>query len=223
MASQVDVCNLALAHCGDAAQVTSLDPADGSPQAGHCARFYPMAVQSILEMHPWGFATLRVALALSTQTSSEWEYVYIGPLDVANYLVVMDPNVEDQFVTQIPQVGMWPNSLTTQVGVPTPQPFVVETDTNGNDLIYTNQQDAILLYTTTAALDPTKWSPLFTEAVSYKLASFLAGPLIKGQEGRQVASAMSQAFERVLSKAINSDANQRRVQPASTTPWNVSR
>ena len=46
MASDVDVCNLALAHLGDEATVASISPPEGSAQAGHCARFYPMARDS---------------------------------------------------------------------------------------------------------------------------------------------------------------------------------
>lgn len=223
MASQVDICNLALGLLGDVANVTSINPPDASAQAGHCARFFPMAVQSYLERHSWGFATLRTSLALSTVTSNEWQYVYVGPPNVANYLAVYDPNSGDQTVNPLPNIGLRPGALTTQVGTPTPQPFVVETDAAGDDLIYTNQQDAMLLYTSAAIFDPTKWSPLFTEAVSYKLASFLAGPLIKGQEGRQVGMQMGQMAERILSDAINSDANQRRLAPAATTPWVVNR
>ena len=59
MASEVDICNLALSHLGDTATIASLDPPEGSAQAEHCARFYPIARDSLLEMHAWGFATSR--------------------------------------------------------------------------------------------------------------------------------------------------------------------
>jgi hypothetical protein len=41
VASSVDIANLALAHLGDEAAVTSFDPPDGSAQAEHCARLLP--------------------------------------------------------------------------------------------------------------------------------------------------------------------------------------
>ena len=43
MPSEVDICNLALGHLGDSATVATIDPPEGSAQAEHCARFYPIA------------------------------------------------------------------------------------------------------------------------------------------------------------------------------------
>ena len=63
MASEVEICNLALAHLGDEATVASIDPPEGSAQAEHCQRFYPVSRNSLLEMHDWAFATKRATLA----------------------------------------------------------------------------------------------------------------------------------------------------------------
>ena len=54
MASEIAICNLALSHLGDAANIASIDPPEGSAQAEHCATFYPIARDSLLEMHDWG-------------------------------------------------------------------------------------------------------------------------------------------------------------------------
>ena len=59
MSSEVAICNLALAHLGDSATVASIDPPEGSAQSEHCARFYPIARDALLEMHAWKFATRR--------------------------------------------------------------------------------------------------------------------------------------------------------------------
>ena len=72
MASPVDICNTALAYLGDVANVVSIDPAEGSAQAEHCARFYPLARDALLEMHDWGFATRRVALAGLANPTTQW-------------------------------------------------------------------------------------------------------------------------------------------------------
>ena len=56
MASVVDICNLALAHIGDDATVSSIDPPEGSAQAEHCKRFYAIARDTMLQMHNWNFA-----------------------------------------------------------------------------------------------------------------------------------------------------------------------
>lgn len=222
MASDVDICNLALAHLGDAAQVSSINPPDASAQAGHCARFYPIARNSLMERHPWGFCTKRVSLALSSNTSNQWQYVYVGPSDVANYLTITDPNAPDDFSGALPIYGIVPLGTNAQPGVYEPQPFVVETDATGVDLVYTNQANAVLKYSAIIT-DTSTFSPLFTEALSYYLASMLAGPLIKGSEGRQVAGQMLSAFNATFARATESDANQRRTQIAQSVSWMVNR
>jgi len=63
MASDVDLGNLMLSHLGDDATVTNLNPPEGSSQAEHVAVFFPIARDSLLEMHNWNFATRRAPLA----------------------------------------------------------------------------------------------------------------------------------------------------------------
>ena len=63
MASDVDICNLALSFLGDDANVSSISPPEGSQQSEHCARFYPIARDGLLQMHNWNWASRRVALS----------------------------------------------------------------------------------------------------------------------------------------------------------------
>ena len=72
MASVADICNVALSHIGDEGVVVSIDPADGSSQAGHCKRFYPIARKAMIEMGAWNFALKRVEMAEVANTSSVW-------------------------------------------------------------------------------------------------------------------------------------------------------
>ena len=69
MSSVIDICNLALSHLGDTATVASIDPPEGSAQAEHCSRFYPVARDAMLELFNWKFATRRATLALLTADS----------------------------------------------------------------------------------------------------------------------------------------------------------
>ena len=62
MSSVVDICNIALSRLGDRATVTSIDPPEGSAQADHCRRFYPIALKTILATYNWSFATTRKEL-----------------------------------------------------------------------------------------------------------------------------------------------------------------
>ncbi len=226
MASEVDICNDALAVCGDAANISSINPPDTSAQAGHCSRFYPMARDQLLDMHPWNFATTRTALALTTETSNQWQYVYSLPSNCIRALVVMDPMAPDDFSTPIPLYGVYPYPYPGQNNIPavyTPQPFIVETDVNGNKILYTAQANAQLTYIA-AVTDTTKFSPTFIEALVVLLASKLAGPIIKGQEGRQMAATLRQEFNsEQFPRAAAMDSNQRHTAIAQSVAWIVNR
>ena len=222
MASEVDICNIALGHLGDAATVSSIDPPEGSAQAEHCSRFYPIARDSLLELHAWNFATTRVQLASLGSGWPEWQYCYASPTDAVNLLAVLDPNASDDY-----SVGN--NFGFTQTGIPlvgsgtyTPQPFSQETLSDGTLVIYTNQPDAVLRYTRSVT-DTTIFSPLFVDALTWYLASYLAGPIIKGEQGAAEAKRCMQMFGAVFAKATASDANQRRTKIAPNVGWIAGR
>ena len=64
MATEIDICNQALALLGERADVTSIKPVEGGRFAERCARDYPIARNLVLEAYPWSFATRRAALAV---------------------------------------------------------------------------------------------------------------------------------------------------------------
>jgi hypothetical protein len=174
MSSDVDICNSALAVLGDEASVASINPPDGSAQASHCARFYPLARDALLEMHNWGFATTRAPLALlATNPStdpyntalSSWAYAYAVPSDAINYLEVMDPGAVDEYSTGIQLANTIAGMPNVGLGKYVPQPFEIESGTDGSDILYTNQENAMLRYTRLVT-DTTKFTPLFTEALT---------------------------------------------------------
>jgi hypothetical protein len=233
---------MALAHLGDVANIASINPPSGEPQASHCSRFYPIARDALLEMKAWGFATVRVQLALApvnpttftttitssggtttTSTNSTWQYAYAAPSNVLKYLAILDPQTSDDYSVGVQMSGVGPYSApVVGLGVYTPQPFEVETDGNGNTVILTNQANAVLRYTQ-GITDTTKFSPLFVTTLSHYLASMVAGPLLKGEAGRAVAKEQLTIMEGFLAKAAESDASQRKVSPAMGAQWMVNR
>lgn len=223
MASDVDLANGALSALGDVAVVTSTSGGDTSFQGVLVNRFYPIALQAMQEDHTWGFCTKRATLVVEgSVTPVGWQYAYAAPADaVLNYLTILDSAAADQWSGPVLLANIVPGQLQSLIGIYEPQPFVVE-ELSGADVIYTNQANATLLYTTYIT-DTTQFSPLFNQAFIYLLASHLAGPIIKGQEGRAVASAMLKMHDYWIGKAKNSDANQRRSQIAHSVPWIVSR
>jgi hypothetical protein len=221
--ADIDICNLALSHLGDIATVASI-AAPTTPQERYCAKFYPLARDITLEKHLWAFATVRAALAASvTAPPSTWAYAYSAPADVVNYIAVLDPNAADDQSAMMQ--FFYPGPLVAPVsnlGAYTPQPFTVEQDGSGGAIIYTNQQDAVLRYTKTVT-DPSKWPTTFIEALSYRLAAMLAGPIIKGDEGRKVAQSMQQLAEVKQIEAEGSNANSGDVRSVPGAAWIVNR
>jgi hypothetical protein len=222
MSSAVQICNLALAHLGDTATVSSIDPPEGSAQAEHCSRFYPIAVDSLLEMHYWNFTMRRVVLASLTSVWPEWLYAYAVPSDANNLISVLPPDSVDDYSTKFSPTDT-PNfahnySPMIAAGRYAPQPYTLETLDNGTQVLYTNQENAVLRYTAHIT-DPTQFSPLFVMTLSYHLASMLAGPIIKGDAGAAEAKRLTQLMAVYLQRATASDSNQRNSKPDIVIPW----
>jgi hypothetical protein len=225
MATEVDICNLALSRIGDRANVSSISPVDGSAQSQHCARFYPMARDTMLEMHPWGFATTRLALALvGTNTTTEWDYTYQEPNDLLNVLAVLPPDAADDYSTALPAPNyFYPGAVVQGGAIYSSQPYSCEIDPlTGSGVIYSDQANAVLRYSKRVS-DPQQFSPLFTDALSWLLASYLAGAIVKGSEGAQLAQTCRKAASDLLAQATMSDANQGRATPVQSTPWITGR
>lgn len=169
MASEVEIANLALAHLGDSATVSSLSPPEGSAQAEKCARFYPLARDVMQEDFVWNFCVRRKMLALiGGWSSGKWAYAYAAPSEMLRPISVSHP---DASADQVDALGGRP-------GVP----FRLEGTDTGQVVILTNLPDAELRYTVKVR-DSTKFSAQFVEALSWRLASMLAGPILKGDAG----------------------------------------
>lgn len=222
MASEVDICNLALAHLGDVATVSSINPPEGSAQAQHCAMFYPIARDSLLEMNSWGFSTKRVSLAEVTAEWPEWDYAYAVPADAVNFIAVLPPDAQDDYSTRFSPTdtpGYYANnSPIMAAGRYVPQPFTIEVNSTGQHVLLTDQENAVLRYTGLTT-NPTEFSPLFVMTLSWHLASMLAGPVIKGDAGAAEAKRCQQMMGVYLSQAKSSDANQRSIKPEHIVKW----
>lgn len=205
MPSVVAICNTALSRLGDSATVASIDPPEGSAQAEHCAVFYPIARDTLLEMHEWGFATRRASLALlSNQSSWNWRYAYARPSSCIKVISVL----REQDCAQDRGVD-----------------YQTEANESGTQVILTNLENATVRYIAQVQ-DSTKFSPLFTDALAWLLASYLAGPVIKGDVGREAGRACYATFMQQMSAAKVSDSNQQSGDPRRDerqTEWIAAR
>lgn len=201
MSSVVDIANIALSHIGDSATVASLDPPEGSVQAEHCAQFYPIARDALLESHTWKFATRRKRAALLDTESWSWLYAYAQPAGCLKIVAVLadgaDPNAEGES-------------------------YEAEIDDDGSIIILTNVENAIIKFIS-AVTDTAKFSPLFTTALTWQLASMIAGPVLKGDVGAAEAKRCTGLAQAYLSAAKDSDATQRKTDPTHSVGWIVGR
>lgn len=205
MATEVGIANLALSRLGETATISSLSPPEGSAEAQHCATWLPIARDSLLSLHPWSFATVRSRPALRVfdeDLYAEWSYVYARPNGCIRVLAVLPEGYTDQIIDA--------------------QAFSSETSEAGEDLILTNTENAILRWIKRVT-NPAVYSPLFVEALSYMLASALAGQLIKGEEGRKASTDAYRAAMALVLTASGQDANQSRLLDNYKPVWLTDR
>lgn len=165
MASEVDICNMALTHLGDAGNVASIDPPEASTQARYCARYYPVARDEVLESHTWRFNTRRKALAsvdLPAEVEDEWAYAYALPGDCLRPVAVYVPGVTDRGETE---------------------DFTIETAGDGSQILLTDVDGAHLKYLIRVS-DASRFPPTVVAAIAARLAYRLALPITKSTDTR---------------------------------------
>jgi hypothetical protein len=194
MASDTDICNLALSHLGDEASVVTIDPPEGSPQADHCARFYPIARDSVLQMMAPSFATRRASMGLLTSPTAAWTYAYAKPSQCLRVLAVLPADATSDTVDALGTV---------------PREYALESLDDGTEVILTNEPDAVIKYVVRVT-DTAKFSPLVITTISHQLAAALAGPVLKGDAGRAEGKAQLQLAAAWMAKANVSDASQQK-------------
>jgi hypothetical protein len=205
MATAIDICNMALSHLGQDSQVVNIDPPDPDPMSRRCAIFYPQARDEALQSANWSFNTRRAPLAeFSDVPLFGWRRAYALPAECLHVAGVFPPDAFSDLSPVYrtdPYGSQWP----LFAGY-TPQPYVVE-ERDGSPVLYTDQENAVVLYRAKIT-DATRFTPLFSTAVSYRLAAFLAGPIIRGSEGANAAKEYLSIYAEFLSRASIVDANQ---------------
>lgn len=188
--SQIAIWNLALGRLGDGATVGA--PDERSRQAELCRQFYPLARRAVLEMRDWNFNTRIAALApvAAPPEAAEWRAAYAFPTNALRVFRVGD--------------GYSLAGSADAKGAD----FEVITAADGARIILTDWPEAACKFTIDV-VDEARWSPLFTDALTWYLAATLAGPLLLGETGRNQGRAMLQEFRAVLGEAERSDANQK--------------
>ena len=167
MTSIVSICNLALSNIGkDNIQALS----DAGAEARACRQFFDHTRDLLLQAYPWRFAGKTQSLAeVPNDKPGAWKYAYRKPTDCL----------------KIREVRPEYSELDVDISSAKTDDYGIKHDIEG-DTIYCDISPAFLRYTYRLT-DPTKFSPLFVEALGWHLAVRLAMPLTRDPKVRSDA------------------------------------
>ena len=184
MSSVVFICNLALSNIGKT-NIVALSEA--SAEARACNQFYEHSRDLLLQQYPWRFAGKTASLAeLTNDKPGRWAHAYQRPTDCLKVRWLRPSYSEDDYQ---------PTTVKTETGYPH--------DIEGQT-IYTDLSPAFLRYTQRLT-DPTKFTALFIDALSWHLAVRLAMPLTRDPKARADAWAVAKQMQ---ASAEMHDANE---------------
>jgi hypothetical protein len=189
MASEIQICNLALSHLGGG-RIQSIN--DNAKEAIECKILYPMVLESTLRSHKWAFATKRLLLGLLDEEVPGFRFVYRYPGDC---LVAREIYSVNQFDKVKFEIALGKD--------------------NQSRVILSDQESAVLIYTAKVE-NANIFDSIFIEALSWKLAGELAISLKGNTDLMQLSI---QNFEHILSKAQTASANEGFIKPEDDNPY----
>lgn len=185
MASNTEICNIALSHVGVGKSIANLDT-EQSQEAVVCRVFFETVRDAVLRDFAWPFASRTVAVGLIEEDpNDEWDYSYRYPTDCLSIRRVLSGVRNDTHQSRVP--------------------YKIAQDDDGR-LIYCDTEDAEIEYTVRAE-DPELYSPDFVMALSFRLAFYIA-PRLTGGDPFGLGSRALKMYEYEISKAKASAANE---------------
>ena len=186
--TDVDICNMALSFLGDAANVTSIDPPEGSSQADHCARFLPIAKRELLSAFPWTFALRSEPLV---------EYAKVDDFDYHDFAFPADC-LRFVSITREPyHAGIKDEDKIEFVALRRDNSRVIRTSEKKVYALYISDKVSVDDY-----------PGAFCQALAWLLASKLSGALQGGQGGQKSTTNCLAQSRIALEQAKLEDANQ---------------
>jgi hypothetical protein len=146
----VQICNIALGRIGSQ---KIADLTERSAEGMACNDLYELKRDEALEAAIWPFATVRSALTLQGTAPDEWGYSYAYPAQCMRAQRIDD--------------GLRVRRREQEI------PYAIEMDSQGRKLIYTDQPDAVLVYTKKLT-DTTLFQPSFIDALAWLIGAELA-------------------------------------------------
>lgn len=219
--SQVDLANRALLSVGARAQISSLNPSDGSVEGDAVSVLWTPTFEQLARSAKWNCLRNQVTLGLlaAAQGTPEnpsgtsyplppdpWLYAYSYPSDCLDMQFIV-PSLPTMVGNTVPSTtinnaaGAW---LPSQGQIP----YVVSyaPDSNGSPLvvILTNQDQAQAVYTVNQP-NPAAWDSLFQAAFVASLGAFLVPPLSLSMSLMQLSMRTAEA---AIAQARVADGNE---------------
>lgn len=209
--SEVEIANLALSHAGAGGPIASLTEA--SVEARECRLHYAACRDLLLRSHQWNFAQRQAALADTGTTVNGWAYQYQWPADALDIHHVRAGGYDSTAIIWANET--LPASLGTTVLYP-PVPFSIGVSTDGTArTVLTDAYQAYASYTASVSI-VTIFDPLFTDALSWLLASRVVQRLTGN---RNAKSDCIQMYQATLQAAMTRDANEARPVAVPEPDW----
>jgi hypothetical protein len=201
-ASDVQICNLALLRMGEKQQVGDLG--DNSTPAKACSVLYPMTRDTLLAKTDWHWARKHSVLGLLAYARSGWQFAYGLPTDLVKCCYVSNGvrpggSIGGASMTLFSNVaGSYASNYFSAPAVP----FDVELGDSGKRILVTDQEDAELVYTSSAT-DPGSMPQLFVDALAWQLAVELSlalpnklqnGAVLQKKADQSLLDAMAQGL-----------------------------
>ena len=191
MASDVQICNLALAHIGAEAQIAALDPTE-SEEARYCTLYYEDLRDSLLREHEWGFAIKVDALADLVTPPYSWAYRYAYPSDCLTAIEIIKSADSDQTI-----------------------PFEIASDGASGKVVLTDSSAADLRYISRVT-DPNAFDAGFRMALSWNLAFSIAEAITGSSQKRADAANI---YANILAKVKAADAGEGSAEALLDASW----
>lgn len=162
MTTEVTICNMSLGHIKAKTTIASLT--ENSNEARKCNLYYAQARDETLEEFNWPFAKRFATLAVTGTPPTGWIYQYAIPSDALVIRKVLTEYKEDK-----------------------PVPFELALSELSDSVVILTDREAAEVEYTKGITNPTLFSALFSTALSYKLASYIAIPLTGKRDLRKDA------------------------------------
>ena len=216
MASETEICILALRRLGQEANLNSLE--DNTAYVETAKASLPIVKDALLERHAWNFATTKVRPAKLDEKPIGWDAMYAIPSDCLRVLSVYSEAALTAQTALKMGAEYYARGASVMSMWHTEDQWIVEM-WGPHRVLETNIEKPVLKYVRRVK-ETGLFSPTFTDALVWHLAASLAGPIVKGETGLSVSNKLLQVAQYYEAVAITSDVNQRHTHSyRPEAPW----